>query len=122
MSHNQTSCPQATLWGGKSSFLFFSFLKNVFPTLPLFFPYIPTLRTLVTLAHGDLWLCEPCMEIRRAPFKETYRLESLCPNFYIWSTSNKKSSLESSMEFNSTGQVGKYRGFQGYFPGPAVPH
>lgn len=59
---------------------FFLLEKHIFPTLPLFFsPYISTLRTLVTLAHGDLWLCEPCTGSRSAPVKETDRLESLLP-------------------------------------------
>lgn len=52
---------------GKSSF--FSPLKKTDPnTFPLlFFPYIPTLRTLVTLASGGMWLCKPCMEIQVGP-------------------------------------------------------
>lgn len=54
MLYDLSSCPQGTIWRGESLFLLFAPWKTDLPnTFPLlFFPYIPTLRTLVTLARG----------------------------------------------------------------------
>lgn len=54
---------------GKGKLSLFSPLKKqTLNTFPLFFfPYIPTLRTLVTLASGGMWLCKPCTEIQVGP-------------------------------------------------------
>lgn len=89
MSHDQTSypLPPGFLGMGNLSFSPLKKKKNKPQQLPLlFFLYIPTLRTLVTLASGGCGCMNHVWKSNWASAKETDRLGSLSLNLYTWST------------------------------------